>query len=426
MSRGDDPDHKYDKEVERIKNSALSERDQNAVLEMLSAHHPDLGSEEPLSYNSLEGYGRALRLIGEYSDVDLLDHDLQSLKAVFEDWLSELSKSTVRQRQAGAIKFYRYHDLDPDPEEIPLTQTDTSSTVDERDMFTRDEIEALRDACSNTRDRALLELLVYTGQRVRAIQTLRLKDINLEESIYYLNTDELGLKGAEKTGQKRPLLGAKKAVRGWIEHHPTGDPDDYLITPIPAATNTTNDLGDYLSAPSIRNRLWTIAEKAGVYDKETGEGKSPNPHKFRHYFVTTAHRRYDMDPSTIKWLIGHGPDSTVMETTYSHLTDEDRINQARKDAQGVGEDPEEDETAFTPETCPTCNENLPAGAKACSACGNVFAPDAKSVQDQMKNEVRGEKDKAETLDEHKDLDELEQIIDDNPELVDVLKSMAED
>jgi integrase/recombinase XerD len=426
MSRGDDPDHKYQKERERVKDSALSEKDTKAVLDFLSAHHPDLGGEKSLSYNSLENYGRALRLIGKNSDCDLLEHDLQSLRQVFEDFLSNLSKQTVRQRQAGAIKFYRYHDLDVDPDEIALTETGNGSSVDERDMFTREEIQALREACTNTRDRALLELLIYTGQRIRAIQTLRIENIDIEEGVYYLNTDELGLKGADKTGRKRPLLGAKKAVREWIQHHPTGKPGDYLITPLPSATNTTTDKGDYLSMPSIRNRLWTIAERAEVYDKESGEGKSPNPHNFRHYFVTTAHRRYDMDPSTIKWLIGHGADSTVMETTYSHLTDEDRINQVRKDAEGVGEEPEEDETAFTPESCPTCNENLGPGAKACPACGSVFSPDAKSVQDSMQGKVRDAKEDAESLDEYKDLDELEQLVNDNPELVDVLKNMAED
>lgn len=393
-SRGDDPIHKYKKERARVKDSDLSKQDREAVLEFLAAFDENElshtytngdGETETLSYNSLETYGRNIRLIGKASDCDLLDHDHDSLTAVFSDFLDDLGKQTVRQRQAAAIKFYRYHDTAVDPDALVLTKTENGSKVDERDMFTKEEVQALRDGCNNTRDRCLLELLVYTGQRIRAIQTLRIKDIDLDEGVYYLNTDELGLKGAEKTGKKRPLLGAEKAVRDWIDHHPTGNLDDYLITPIPSATNTSGD-GEYLSLPAIRRGLQRIAERGGVYDRETGEGKPPNPHNFRHYFVTVCYREYDMDPSTIKFLIGHSQDSTVMETTYQHLTDEDHINAARAKS-GAGREADDPQGSLTPETCPTCRENLPPNAKACPNCGQVFTPDARSAKEKMQSQA---------------------------------------
>jgi integrase len=305
---------------------------------------------------------------------------------VFNTFLDNLSKQTVRQRQAAAIKFYRFHDTGVDPDQISLQKRDSDSAVDERDMFTKQEIQDLREACDNARDRCLLELLIYTGQRIRALQTLRIKDIDLEEGVYYLNTEKDGLKGAEKTGRKRPLLGAENAVRDWLDCHPTKRSSDYLITPLPSATNTSGD-GEYLSLPSIRNRLWRIAERANVYDKETGNGKPPNPHNFRHYFVTVCHREYDMDPSTIKFLIGHGQDSTVMETTYQHLTDEDHINAARRQSE-AGRDADDKEGSLTPETCPTCREPLPPQAKACPKCGQVFTPDAQSAQGQIDKSVK--------------------------------------
>lgn len=394
MSRGDDPDHKYEKERQRVKDSDLSERDKESILEFLSAfdehdlnrsYQNEKGETETLSYNSLEGYGRGVRLIAQNSECDLINHSLESLKDVFSGFLRNLAKQTVRQRQAGAIKFYRYHDADIDPEKIPLTKRDDNGTVDERDMFTKEEVHQLREACSNTRDRALLELLIYTGQRIRAIQTLRVRDIDLDEGVYYLNTEEIGLKGADKVGKKRPLLGAEKAVQNWIEHHPTGKGEDFLITPLPSATNTTDDPGDYLSAPAMRNRLWTMAEEAGVYDKKTKKGKPPNPHNFRHYFVTTCIRDYDMDEATVKHLIGHGPGSNIMETTYQHLSDEDHINAARM-ASDTGREPEEQEGPLTPEVCPTCKENLAPNSKACPSCGDVFTPDAKSAQQKMQEQ----------------------------------------
>jgi hypothetical protein len=61
------------------------------------------------------------------------------------------------------------------------------------DMFTEDEGNALRRACGQselpTRNRALLELLIFTGQRLGALLTLRIGDVDTREGYIYLNDD---------------------------------------------------------------------------------------------------------------------------------------------------------------------------------------------------------------------------------------------
>lgn len=415
--RADDPRHKYAVERERLENADLSDDDTEAIFRFLSAFDDadmseryinDRGETETLSYNSLEGYGRAMRLIAKASDRPLLDHSLDSLGAVFSEFLEDLSIETVRQRQAAAIKFYRFHKTGIDPDEIPLKRREGDDGVDVRDMFTREEIQRIREACDNSRDRCLIELLLYTGQRIRAIQTLRLKDIDLQNGVYYLNTDELGLKGADDVGKKRPLLGAENAVREWMNRHPTGERDDYLITALPSATNT-GEAGEYLSAPSIRDRLKTIVERAEV-------DKPHNAHNFRHYFVTVCIREYDMDPSTVKFLIGHGEDSTVMETTYQHLTDEDHIHAARRSTE-AGRDATERESALTPETCPTCGEPQGPTAKACPNCGEVFTPDAATAKRQIDDALYEGAMEAESERQKEAVDAVREYIKENPEMV---------
>lgn len=182
------------------------------------------GEQETLSHSTLQSYGRGLRTIGSELDTDLVEATENDLRAAFDAMLDVVSKQTVRQRQAAARKFYRYHDLEPEPEKIPLSSVDTGSDVDERTPLTKDDIQAIREACDNLRDHALIELFVYTGQRLRAIQTLRVKEIDLENEVYYLNTDDAGLKDADKVGGKRPLLGATKAVSQWLDAPPTGLP----------------------------------------------------------------------------------------------------------------------------------------------------------------------------------------------------------
>lgn len=434
MANHDDPRNKYRHNVEDLQdNDDIEAPDKAAIVEFLEAIDPENysqtfvnadGKQETKSAGTLHSYAHNLKRVAEITDTPLTEFsDTGAVNELFDAVKTGdhphpsvksdgYSAGTLKGWQSALSKFYQYHDALPvEPSEIVIAKQERTH-VDERDMYTVEEVNALRDACDHPRDRCLLELLLNTGQRIRAIQTLRVKDVDPEEGVYWLNTDSDGLKGADKNGGKRPLLGAKQAVFDWLEYHPKPEPEAALITKQPSHNRGT--AGESIGQSTIRRTLKKIAERAEVE-------KPPNPHNFRHYFVTVAKREYGMDDATIKYLIGHSPDSTVMETTYQHLTDEDY----RKDAEvafGIRE--EEAESPLTPDICPTCGNHLAPDAKACGRCGAVFTPDAKSVQDEIKSSVREAKDDAESLEEHKDLDRLERLVDENPELIDVLESMT--
>lgn len=315
---------------------------------------------------------------------------------------SGLANNTIRNAQGYVRKFYRYHDdLGVDDDVITLIQGDDTH-IDERDMLTGDEIDAMRNAADDPRDLAIFDLLLYTGQRSTAIRSLRIKDIDLDDGVYYLNTDAEGLKGADKNGYKRPLLGAVGAVREWLRYHPDSDnPDAYLITTKPRYSQV--DPESMVSGNTIRRATEKLGQKAGV-DKPT------NPHTIRHNFVTIAKRDYGMDNGTVKHLIGHSPDSNVMETTYRHLTDEDFIEDAEV-AAGIRE--AEDGESLSPDIC-HCGEPLSDGAKACPRCGTVYAPDANAAKEQMDEQVKESykqthPDDGETIEE---LGAIEEALDD--------------
>lgn len=44
------------------------------------------------------------------------------------------------------------------------------------------------------------------------VQTLRTKDVDTDEGVFWINEEADGIKGAETNSIKRPLLGAKRAV----------------------------------------------------------------------------------------------------------------------------------------------------------------------------------------------------------------------
>jgi len=374
----------------------IAESDKHAAIEYLNAIDPENYSEtfintggerETKKVGTLHSYTHNLKRVAViiqkpltevdsadeinqfFDDVATGDHPHPSVKS------DGYSKGTLKTWQSAVSKFYQYHDqFDIETNRIAIAKQDDTH-VDERDMFTVEEVDALREACDNPRDRCVLELLLYTGQRIRAIQTLRVKDVEPQQGIYWLNADAEGLKGADENGGKRPLLGAKQAVFDWLDYHPKPEPEAALITKRPGPNRGV--AGEPVTQSTIRRALKKIADRAGV-------NKPPNPHNFRHYFVTITKREYNMDDATIKYLIGHSPDSTVMETTYQHLTDEDYLKDAEVQY-GIREP--EDESPLTPDVCPTCGNQLANDAKACGRCGSVFTPDAKASEKQLQQDI---------------------------------------
>lgn len=379
----------------------------------------DLRHTSPLetkAAGTIDNYLNRLRALAEGYNGEFHQITERGLKMLLSDFASGTNRKakdggyatgTMGQFQSAAKAFVRHHGLPIDADDIPVsTAPKGSQAVDERDMFDNSDIEAMRDVIDNPRDEALFELLLNTGQRVRAIQTLRVKDVDVKEGVYWLNTEAEGLKGADKVGRKRPLLGAVGPVKSWLDFHPTGKPDDYLITA--TVNNNKATPGEMLAQQTIRQRLRKIGEKAGI-------DKPVNPHNFRHSFVTMCKRDYNMDSSTIKFLIGHAADSTVMETTYQHLTDEDYIADAEV---ATGRREPDDTPAVGRRECPNpdCLNELDPSDKACPSCGTVVSPDAKQAQEQIESQIREQKEEADSLEEYKDADKIAQAIDDDPKL----------
>lgn len=372
--------------------------------------------ESGLAYGTLKGHLSRLKVATERMDGKLVEATADDINEYLDALLSGdhadikddgFTPDTVKNHAGSIRRFYEYHDdLGVEKADIAMPSgEDTSPTEDE--MFTKEEVQALRDAAPNMRDKCLLDLLIYTGQRVRAIQTLRIKDVNPDDGTFTLNDSVDGLKGA--TG-KRPLLGAVASLKKWLEVHPCpDDPEAHVITNL-HTNNEGVEAGDPLHSAQIHSRLKQIGEEAGVE-------KPVNPHNFRHYFVTVAKRDYGLEDSEIKHLIGHRPDSTVMETTYSHLTDEDVIENVEV-AAGFREP--DDESPLSPPVCPTCDEPLPDNARACSMCGTTFTPDAKAAQDTIEDLSMEGAFAADDADEQAAVealsDHLKQMLQDNPEM----------
>lgn len=163
------------------------------------------GNVKTLKPRTIDRYLSNLRICVE-AGFDLLDTTADEFNDFMDHFHDDVgkSKATLATYQAAGESFHRYHDdLGVKTEAIEYFTPDTTPKHDEMDMFTEEEVQALRQACGETkwvhRNRALLELLIFTGQRISALVTLRIGDVDVQEGYIYLNdtfeAENGGLKG---------------------------------------------------------------------------------------------------------------------------------------------------------------------------------------------------------------------------------------
>jgi integrase/recombinase XerD len=426
------PREKYERRKETfseyVESGEIDEQTGEAVLELINAfddsnvmHSPPEG-EGPREVGTLLTWLWPLMTIAR--EIELVDADLPELKREIQRMKDGehphvkdegIQKSTLRNYQVSLRKFYRYHDYGVNPDEIPLFSS-SESPIDPNDMLTKEEIQEAREAADNPRDRALFELLLYTGQRREAIRTLRLNDVNIDDGTYRLNPNVDGLKGATSRNGNRPLLGARGPLKNWLEYHPdTSDPEHYLITARPGYSAV--DPSEPVTGETIRRVMSEIKSNTDIQ-------KPMHPHALRHNFVTIAKRDYELPDDTVKYLIGHDADSKVMETTYAHLSGDDHVQRA-EEAWGIRE-PDND-SPLTPDVCNVCNNPMDPEDKACSRCGAVYTPDAKSAQDRIQEDIKESYKETEAgSDAQEKVDKLDELLEDPEVKAALLEKLQEE
>lgn len=393
----DDPTERLGKAVEQLEGShdsgEVSSEDYDRITTFLDAKDgrksavaaPESGSA---SVRTLEAYCRRLRQVAvecgitQLGDADAVNQLLDDLATGETDvGPSDGYANGTMQQFSGALSgFFEVHDdLGVDPQDMAGVGR-TDSAVDSRTVLDRAEVQAMRDEIQNTRDRALFELMARTMQRVRAVQTLRIKDVDLEDmemGTFTLNDSDGGLKGA--TG-KRSLLGAKGAVRRWLNEHPySDDPDAYLITSLPSSAK--GEPGEKLTQSHISRILKRLGERADVDDWQN----RVRPHAFRHYGVTVARRIYDMSWDEIAQQGGWQSSDTPKEI-YEHLADEDHIRKI--EVQFGARDPDANGGAEPTDTiCPACDSVLAPEAVVCQFCTAPLRPEATDASRSVQQDV---------------------------------------
>lgn len=268
-------------------------------------------SEEGLSRNTLDAYGRDLKRYAAFLSERKLDLDrLRSTDVVeFLGALRSLGlEATTLSRNLSAIKrFHQFlvlEDLTARDPTANLSSPKTSRKLP--DVLTIPEMEALLDQPMaatpiGLRNRALLEMLYATGMRVSELCGLVLSDLFFDQGF---------IRCFGKGKKERLVPVGKKAVRVTTEY--LNRARGALTKKAPGEAVFISNRGRRLSRKTVWKLLRDYARKAGIK-------KSVHPHTLRHSFATHLLEN-GADLRAVQEMLGHVDISTT--EIYTHLDQE--------------------------------------------------------------------------------------------------------
>lgn len=278
----------------------------------------------------------------EHRRTDLVDYDGFIQKGTGKNWQDALrgfyrfctEPGVADDRPDVAVEW-------PANDIIRFTEKSTPKH-DEGDMPEQADLDAMREAClagQNTRrDRAFVELVAGTGQRVTALVTLRVGDVYLDGDTPHIllnpAIDGDGDKGAiQNTGRWKPIVTDTAPIRQWIKNHPLKDPEARAEYGAPDdfeecylfvgslrqnSTDASEHWGDEAARKMLDRRKADTATLSGVETVDI----PVNPHNWRHYAYTKSLELPNIDESDRRDVFGWKPGSNTGATVYGHKSAE--------------------------------------------------------------------------------------------------------
>lgn len=216
-------------------------------------------STAKINTDDIRGYINYLGSVRGLADTSLQTH-INSLRAFF-GWLVEEEK--IRKNPMTKI-----HSLKIDKKHA-------------RQALTAEELERLRDACKNYREKALVEFLTSTGCRLSEVAGLSFDDLNFMDrsvKVHGKGDKDRVVYFSVRAGL---MLQEYKAIRKGGEGLFVGDKAPYAT----------------LKPRAIQRIIKAISERAGLSSKV-------HPHLLRHTFATLAINS-GMDVTALQKLLGH-------------------------------------------------------------------------------------------------------------------------
>lgn len=222
---------------------------------------------------------------------DMTVYDLRLFLALEKE--RGVSNRTLENTRANLSAFFQWLLLEEVIQKNPCSSIAPIKYVDKiRLPFSNVEIDRLRFACKNEKERALIEVLLSSGVRVSELVNIMLQDVDFNRmSIHVTN----GKGGKQRTVYINSL--ALSHLQKYL--FARGDMGNYLFY---------NKKHEQLNPGGVRYILNEIAKRANV--------ENVHPHRFRRTFATRLADR-GMDIQEIRKLLGHSNINTTLEYVYT-------------------------------------------------------------------------------------------------------------
>lgn len=177
--------------------------------------------------------------------------------------------------------------------------------------YTATDIEKLRNACENPRDRAIIEFFLSTGLRVSEVTQLQISDIDMRNK--KLHVIGKGRKEREVYYNEVTEFYLAKYIE-WRMEHQHCTIEDLQYQSLFASINAPY-------TPIQNNGIRVLMKKIG----NKAEVENVHPHRFRRTFATNCLNR-QMPIEKVKNILGH----EKIETTLLYIDDADSLEHTYK------------------------------------------------------------------------------------------------
>lgn len=207
-----------------------------------------------------------------------------------------VSNRTLENTRAYLSAFFQWMTAEEVIDKNPcLTIKPIKFTDKEKYHFSAVEIDALRSACKNVKERAVVETLLSSGVRVSELVALDVADIDFAGLTVHVRKGK---------GNKERTAYINEVTRKYLANHINSQDSS-------GAVFGSCRGHDRMTPSGIQRMLNRIAKKAGV--------ENVHPHRFRRTFATGLAER-GMNIQEIQKLLGHSNINTTME--YVCIADE--------------------------------------------------------------------------------------------------------
>lgn len=209
-----------------------------------------------------------------------------------------VTNTTLENSRANLSAFFRWMESEGFIQKNPMAPIKPIKINPKKEEpFLSSEIDAIRFACKNSKERALIEVALSSGLRCEELSRLRLSDIDIRNNEVHVRH---GKGDKDRISYMSEL--AAKCVEKYVSER-TDDMDILFLS--------RNNGGSFYSARGIYKLIKEIGARSGV--------ENVHPHRFRHTMASTLAER-GMQINEIKEILGHSDVTTTMRYIHTEKT----------------------------------------------------------------------------------------------------------